>query len=403
MPIKKFPTIMPTIYDKFQCKCDTCRNTCCQRWTINITRGEYNKLRHRCKSEKMESFLDRVPRKNATDTNYATVRLNSEGYCPYLTNDKMCGMQLEHGYNILPHICKVFPRIYKQINPNLHAFSLDTGCERTLELLWEEAETGLRFHHDMRDELALLRSDIESNLSFSGFSDYITDIQNLCIWLLQNRAYSLSDRMIILGLAMRELQEIQDTQAADRIPVWFMKWQTHTKGNALAETLAKLNGNSHRFLLNNCGLLFKMQTLTSASFLQFLCSTIETSIECIRQGNSFSCNLNRYIELDVYFQERFPNSEKFFENFLVMTAFRLVLPFQTDSVWKSYLYLCSFYSFLRFVAVTSAPNTAKELIDTLVLFSRTSLNTNFFDFLTSETLEISHSDSLAHAVILLRG
>lgn len=401
MPIRKVPTIMPTIYDKFQCKCDTCRNTCCQQWTINITRGEYNKLRHRCKSEKIQSFLDRVPRKDATDANYATVRLNSEGYCPYLTNDKMCGMQLEHGYNILPHICKVFPRIYKQINPNLHAFSLDTGCERTLELLWEEAETGLRFRQNMCEDSTYIA--LTSQKSSPIFSNYITDIQTLCIWLLQNRSYSLSDRMIILGLAMRELQEIQNIQVAEQIPAWFMKWQTHTKGNNLAETLAQLNGNSHRFLLNNCGLLLKMQTLTSISFIQSLCSIIESSIECIRQDNSFSCNLNRYSELDTQFQERFPNNGKFFENFLVMTAFQLIFPFQEDSVWESYLYLCSFYSFLRFIAVSSAPDTAEELIDNLVLFSRISLNTNFFDLLTSKTLKISHNNSLAHAVILVRG
>ncbi len=401
MPIRKVPTIMPTIYDKFQCKCDTCRNTCCQQWTVHITRREYNKLRHQCKSEKMQSFLKRVSRKKATDTNYATIQFTPEGYCPYLNDRQMCGMQLEHGYNILPHICKVFPRIYKQINPNLHAFSLDTGCERTLELLWEEAETGLRFRQNMCEDSTYIA--LASQKSSPIFSDYITDIQTLCIWILQNRSYSLSDRMIILGLAMRELQEIQNTQAADQIPAWFMKWQTHTKGNALAETLAKLNGNSHRFLLNNCNLLLTIQTLIPISFIKSLCSRIESSIECIQQGDSFSCNLNRYIELDTQFQERFPNSEKFFENFLVMTAFRLVLPFQEDSVWKSYLYLCSFYSFLRFIAISSAPNTAEELIDNVVLFSRTSLNTNFFDLLTSKTLEISHSDSLAHAVILVRG
>lgn len=78
MPIKKFPTIMPTIYDKFQCKGGACRNTCCQEWEIYITRGEYNKLRHRCKSEKMQSFLDRIPRKNASDAHYATVHFNDK-------------------------------------------------------------------------------------------------------------------------------------------------------------------------------------------------------------------------------------------------------------------------------------------------------------------------------------
>lgn len=403
MPIKKFPTIMPTIYDKFQCKGGACRNTCCQQWEINITRGEYNKLRHRCKSEKMQSFLDRIPRKNASDAHYATVHFNDKGHCPYLTDSRMCGLQLEYGHNILPNICKTFPRIYKQINPELHTFSLDTGCERTLELLWEEAETGLRFVSDMRDNLGLLTHDTQSRLDFAGFSDYISDIQNLCIWLLQNRAYPLSDRMIILGLALRELQEIQDTQAAERIPAWFVKWQAHTKGNVLTEMLSKLNGDRHRFLLNNCSLLLIQQLLMPSTGFQQLASKIKLSIEISQQNDSFSCNVQKYASLDSQFNEKFSNIDYFFENYLVITLFHIVFPFHKNSIWQSYLYLSSFYSFLRFVSVSSAPQSIEELIDNLVLSSRISISTTGFSHLSSERLEISHSDSLAHAVILVRG
>lgn len=403
MPIKKFPTIMPTIYDKFQCKGGGCRNTCCQQWEINITRGEYSKLRHRIKDEKMQSLFSRVPRKAAMKDRYALVQLDEEGYCPYLTDDRMCGLQLEHGYNILPSICKTFPRIYKQINPELHTLSLDTGCERTLELLWQESETGLHFISDMRDDFGLLSCDTQSKLNFAGFSDYISDIQNLCIWLLQNRAYSLSDRMIILGLAMRELQEIQDTQATDQIPVWFVKWQAHTKGNALAEMLSKLNGDRHRFLLNNCSILLIQQSLISSPDLQQLASRIKLSIECVQQNDLFSCNELKYTSLDLQFNEKFSNIDCFFENYLVMILFRLVFPFQQNSVWQSYLYFASFYSFLRFISVSSLPQTIEELMDNLALLSRTSINTAGFSQIFSERLKISHSDSLAHAVILVRG
>ena len=90
MPIKKFPTVMPTIYDKFQCKGGACRNTCCQQWEINITRGEYNKLRHRIKDEKMQSLFHRVPRKEATDDRYALVELDEEGYCPLIVPIPKC-------------------------------------------------------------------------------------------------------------------------------------------------------------------------------------------------------------------------------------------------------------------------------------------------------------------------
>lgn len=400
MPIKKFPTVMPTIYDKFQCKGGACRNTCCQQWEINITRGEYNKLRHRIKDEKMQSLFHRVPRKEAMEDRYALVELNEEGYCPYLTDSKMCGLQLEHGYPILPNICKLFPRIYKQINPELHVFSLDTGCERTLELLWEEAENGLRFTSDMRDNLGLLNHDTLSRLEFAGFSDYISDIQNLCIWLLQNRDYSLSDRMLILGLAMRELQEIEDAQAAERIPEWFVKWQAHTKGSVLAETLSQLEGNRQWFLMNNSKLLLGLRAVPSMK--KFYPSLAE-HIDLVRQPESFSCNADKYHALDTQFAQQFPNIDHFFENYMVLTLFRLIFPFNEASVWQAYLYLCSFYSLMRFVAVAAAPHSIEELIDALSILSRTCLNMNYFSNFTAEQLDSSDSSSLAHMAILLRG
>lgn len=399
MPIKKFPTVMPTIYDKFQCKGGACRNTCCQQWEINITRGEYNKLRHRIKDEKMQSLFHRVPRKEAVDDRYALVELDEEGYCPYLTDSKMCGLQLEHGYPILPNICKLYPRIYKQINPELHAFSLDTGCERTLELLWEEAENGLRFTSDMRDNLGLLSRDSVAP-EFAGFSDYISDIQNLCIWLLQNRDYSLSDRMLILGLAMRELQEIEDAQAAERIPEWFVKWQAHTKGSVLAETLSQLEGNRQWFLMNNSKLLLGLRAVPSMK--KFYPSLAE-HIDLVRQPESFSCNADKYHALDTQFAQQFPNIDHFFENYMVLTLFRLIFPFNQASVWQSYLYLCSFYSLMRFVAVAAAPHSIEELIDALSILSRTCLNMNYFSNFTAEQLDSSDSSSLAHMAILLRG
>ena len=399
MPIKKFPTVMPTIYDKFQCKGGACRNTCCQQWEINISRGEYNKLRHRIKDEKMQSLFHRVPRKEATDDRYALVELDEEGYCPYLTDSKMCGLQLEHGYPILPNICKLFPRIYKQINHELHAFSLDTGCERTLELLWEEAENGLRFTSDMRDNLGLLSRDSVAP-KFAVFSDYISDIQNLCIWLLQNRDYSLSDRMLILGLAMRELQEIEDAQAAERIPEWFVKWQAHTKGSVLAETLSQLEGNRQWFLMNNGKLLLNLRRIP---FINQLYPSLAEHIDLVRQPESFSCNADKYHALDTQFAQQFPNIDHFFENYMVLTLFRLIFPFNQASVWQSYLYLCSFYSLMRFVAVAAAPHSIEELIDALSILSRTCLNMNYFSNFTAEQLDSSDSSSLAHMAILLRG
>ena len=397
MPIIKQPVTRPVIYDEFQCKGGACRNTCCQKWRIDISRAEYNKIRHRIKSAEMEKIFKRVPRKQATDLKYATMQMDEQSMCPFLSDDRLCSLQKEHGYYTLPQICKQFPRLLTQIAPSKYSLALDTGCERILELLWAHSENGLQFI--TRDEL--INAMYLSDFSNTFLPDFVEDIRNLCVWLLQNRAYSLSDRMIILGLAMRELQEIQDTDASECVPNWFIKWQRYCKGNDLKSTLAELQGDRKRFVLNNIKTLLPLCPSISCSNVWL--AAFEKHFSFSLESNIVSFSMEQYDEMVNAFDKHFPNIDRFLENYMVLTIFRQTFPFGQDSVWKSYLYLTSFYSMLRFLMISLCPQTAEQLIDYLTEYSRISLNARFFVELTTQSLEKYDSTSLAHLAILVRG
>ncbi len=399
MPIERYPTTLPTIYDKFQCKGGKCRNTCCQGWVITVSRNEYNKLNHQIHSEKIKGFLKRLPKKNASDFIYATVCLDGDGLCPFLTKEHMCGMQIDYGFHMLPTICKQFPRLLSSYRENgmIQRFlSLDTGCERVLELLWEESKNGLQFKQDIRESTLTANSILSEHFLY----DFASDIRNLCIWLLQNRSYSLSDRMIILGLALRELQKLQDNNASDQIPAWFMKWQNYTKGNDFSQPLSELEGNRQWFVMNNIKTLLAL--VISTSGMKELLSLASKNISFEYESNLYY-NPEQYDILSDKFHETFPEIDNFFENYLIMTMFRLTFPLNETSIWKSYIYLSSFYSFIRFISVICAPKTAETLIDQLTTLSRSSINFASFSELTSEQMSHYSSNTLAHLAILLRG
>ncbi len=403
MPLKKYSVTLPTIYDKFACKCDTCRNTCCQKWTIYITRGEYNKLRHRCKSEKMENFFQRLPRKQATDANYATVRFTPEGYCPYLTEDYMCGLQQTYGYSILPWICKQFPRTPTLFSDDSFRYSLDTGCERVNELLWEEADTGLHFITEMREVVNHF-----AGLKSGALAEWESDIQNLCIWLMQNRSYSLSDRLILLGFAMRELDEIQKENAPERIPAWFVKWQAQTKGNELSELLAESPGEPYWFVSNVLKTCYSLYLSNSQSFsedYQILKNQLSLTdkLNPDTQISELYWDQEQYLMLKERFYQKFPNVDDFFENYIVLNLIRMGFPFELNSCWDTYTLLVTYYSLTLFLLIVNDLQSNEAFIDKVTFLSRETLNLSTFSNLFLDQLKKTNSDSLAHLAILVRG
>ncbi len=443
MPIKKYPVTRPTCFDRFQCKGGACRNTCCQGWNITISRGEYNKVRHLLRHDEVQ-FFKRLPRQTANDRIYATVKMTEDNHCPLFDSEGLCGLQRKYGYGALPDICKFFPRLMMQFSDESFSQSLDSGCEKTLELLWEEQEEGLSFVTTQMDVSGL----VSVNVHRYPLSEYAADLRNLSIWLLKNRSYSLSDRMILLGLAMRELQEISELEHPDaQVSSWFIKWQEQTKDSTIDLSdlngnrtwfmmerelqeiselehpdaqvsswfikwqeqtkdstidLSDLNGNRTWFMMDNLKILFFFQHLLSkkGDYLDRIVENI--SFEIIEEKNIFY-DISKYETLEAQFVERFPKFDLFLENFMVMTLFRLTFPFNENSIWRSYLYLCALYSLMRFMAIASAPHNAQQLIDCMTALSRDSLNMNLFSNFTSGELSVRSSDSLAHMVILIRG
>lgn len=402
MPIKEFSVTLPTIYDEFQCKGGACRNTCCQSWTINITRGEYTKIRNRCKSEITKSAFKRLPRKQASDDNYAIMQLTEQGLCPYLTEEHLCGMQLEHGFPMLPWICKQFPRYSAMFSDGSFRYALDTGCEHVNELLWENTENGLHFITDTREVTSHF-----SKLKSNTLAEWESDIQNLCIWLMQNRSYSLSDRLILLGLAIRELEKIQKENTPERIPAWFMKWQTHTKGNEFAESLKDLSGDSYWFvsnLLKTCYTLYLVNPKNFSETYHVLQSKLscQAILNSDTQVSEISWDQEQYLRLKERFYKNFPDVENFLENYIVLNLVRMGFPFELESCLDTYTLLVTYYSLTLFLLIINDPQTREAFIDQVTFLSRETLNLSNFQKFFLEQLKKTESDSLAHLAILIR-
>ena len=126
-------------FSKFACKCGDCRHACCKGWKIAVSENEYFRLIGLECSERLHEKLESafcIP-DFPTTGRYRMIEPDWLGQCHMLDTDGLCMLQKECGEGVLPEVCRVYPRSYKNENGNLQA-CCSSSCERVVEMLMEE-------------------------------------------------------------------------------------------------------------------------------------------------------------------------------------------------------------------------------------------------------------------------
>lgn len=127
--------LMPDYFPDFSCKMGACRTVCCSGWQVSITLDNYFALLGTdCTMElrrKMDCALKPVDYPD--EGKYAVIQPNYFGQCPLRLADGRCGVQAELGEDILPDICRLYPRGVRCFEDG-YEISLANSCEAVPEM-----------------------------------------------------------------------------------------------------------------------------------------------------------------------------------------------------------------------------------------------------------------------------
>lgn len=112
---------VPDYYNQFKCIADKCKHTCCKGWEIDVDDesmkrfSEYNDI---CSRIEDASFI-----------------LEGEDErCPFLREDLLCQMIIDHGENFICDICKDHPRFRNYYDDRIE-MGLGLCCEAVCDLI----------------------------------------------------------------------------------------------------------------------------------------------------------------------------------------------------------------------------------------------------------------------------
>ncbi|GFN32646.1 flagellin lysine-N-methylase [Paenibacillus xylaniclasticus] len=400
-------TMLPQYMRQFTCTGPECEDTCCAGWSILVDKNtykSYQKVSEPTLKQRLRQNVKRIEG-SSSDLNYAVMKLDGNGKCAFLSEDKLCSIQATLGESYLSPTCANYPRTINIVDDTIEQ-SARMSCPETARLALLNPNP-MEFDIVDSDRKYKATNHQVRTTSIDTIENYFWDIRIFVISLLQNRTYKLNDRMMILGLFCEKLDGIISSNKTALIPSLIEEFKGSIANNSFASIL-KQTPQAHHISMH---LLSKMIELRSGKGQ--LAARYKVLLDEVIRGFELGSNdteyiLRRYKEgLEIVFAPILNEHEYIFENYIVNYVFESLFLYKKGlSPFQNYIQLVSFLSIMKFHIVgrglergTVSPEDCVNIIQ--ILCRSLEHNEGFLKQLVSFVEELK-LNPLALMVILLK-
>ena len=203
-------SVVPRYLAGFNCIGGECPDTCCAGWDVTVDKAQFKKLRAAPDAAIERAVREHIKPVPGMPTElHAKIVLRPDKSCPMLDGAKLCSIQKRLGPAWLPRICNDFPRNYFYVGDHPEVFAT-FACPEAARLgllaadAFAPAEVALPFPPG---------KPVPYRCGFKGTQDQHSDplqrhfgrIRDFFWDTLRIREYSLSQRLLLLGLLARRL------------------------------------------------------------------------------------------------------------------------------------------------------------------------------------------------------
>jgi lysine-N-methylase len=404
---KSAEMLQPQYMAAFQCAGPDCEEHCCQTWRIPVDKKTYQNYR-RCPDKELRAQLDKVICRNrslASEQNYAKIRLESNGACPFLDSEKLCVLQRSLGEDYLSSTCYNYPRYYRTVSGMIER-ALTMSCPPAARLVLldpKPMEFETTTGNDFRDEAVSLQFEPTAIKYNNKAEHFFWPLRFFIISLLQNRAYSLWQRLVMLGFFCHTVQNAQPYE----IPSIIARYTKAVNEGAFRDELESIPAryDIQSALINE---LIKYRLNTSGISAKFL-----EVVDKMKEALGFEEDLNEAAMANYeqtysnYYRPFMDEREYILENYLVNFVFMKIFPFNEKGVFNSYVMLVIHYAMIKTLLIGLAAFykedfSTEHILEGIYSFSRTIEHQegylkDVFNIFVAQKL-----DNLPYMAILLR-
>lgn len=352
-------TFMPEYMLKFKCDGVNCEETCCAGWGISVDENTFKKYSN-TKNNELKKILENkiVENRNKTFLNYGSMVITEERRCPFLNESSLCDIHGEFGENELCITCYNYPRVFNIID-EVYEKSALMSCPvvANLALLNREKMEFVEGEDYINEQKIEVRRifDLESMSFEYPLLEYFWEIRVLSINILQNRNYSIEERLSILKKFYSDLnvEEIEDM---------LEKYEVKNEHSSFIE----LEKNSYELIKSS------LENLCSDKFIELIKS--ERFLEIIYKYKEKLVEYN-YSDKSIYdICNGIDAVDYIIENYIVNYFFTKIMPFNNlESIEISIENLVKHYRIIKayILGVCNGNSIEKnEVVKVIQCFSR---------------------------------
>lgn len=321
----------PTYYKNFVCTAADCIETCCGGWgnicIEEATYRKYQRVEDPQFCQMAERYIVKTGDEKAASEGkpYAVIALQ-QGSCPFLLPEKLCYIQANFGESALSITCDMFPRSYNQCNETLQR-ALDPSCpeaakhillNRQCIVFTEKVETA-----NIRNKLL---PGIDETAAENVICQNFRRVQKKCIGLLQNRSYSLDDRLLLLSAFCENLDGFTGTEKTKaEFAACMEAWEN---ADLYPDLLQKIKSSMQK----NISLQFEALHILLNHSLQGDCTPVfKECVNICRQGLQLKSEIlssawQQYEGAAALYEKKTDMHAYMLENYLVNMAFKDLFP-----------------------------------------------------------------------------
>ncbi|HDX9614622.1 TPA: flagellin lysine-N-methylase [Bacillus toyonensis] len=185
---------------KFSCIGSKCEDNCCGKWTVLVDKKSYEYY-EKLEREGIVDFLQFTEKNNASkhEYNYATLKMDPDKMCPLLTEEGLCQIHRDYGFDALCDTCKHYPKIIRKMNDAYYQTGYLSCPEMARVVLLSKSLTEWKLVMTEKPINQILTDEITVN------RNYMKNMHRNIKDIFEQQHLSLSQRIWLIGRFIGQL------------------------------------------------------------------------------------------------------------------------------------------------------------------------------------------------------
>lgn len=337
----------PKYYGEFKCSGSECTANCCFGWRIDWKKEEIDKVKNapNCSAVLKEIIENSfIPNKEINDNAYM-VKFGENAKCPCQTEQGLCLIQKELGYEFLSNTCMIYPR-YNAFNnsDDMIYRGCQLSCQEIVRKLLNDEKAAKLVNYPTNESIigkSIKYYDTEADILAYPVLKYRSDFFEFFYELIEDKKYPVETAVILGALAAHKLTQLIDDEQYDVIPEALKAFRKQMHNAAALKSIDNIKPNYNvKF-----GVVDKI-----------IENALDFRMTDVLKNADGELDIDRYLIGEAKLNEMMKDRPFWLRNIALNLILELCVPFQSKkhAVFENYKFFVAAMSCLKLNAIAAA-------------------------------------------------